>query len=337
MTTVLESLNDGLRRTLRDSNDVLILGEDILDPYGGAFKVSRNLSVEFPQRVLATPISEAGLVGVATGLALRGFRPVVEIMFGDFSTLIADQMINHLSKMRSMYGTDLKLPVVVRTPMGGRRGYGPTHSQTIEKLYFGIPDLKVIAPCHYPGGAGELLYKAILQQDGPVFFVENKLQYLIKMLPTDGTEDLEITQFVVGDGSAEYHVRVRGAPPADTFMITYGYMAELAQQAALTLAYQHEIFTEILVLAQISPIDVRSIQPYLRPEMHIVILEEGPIGWGWGAEVSAQISEHYPHRSGKVRRLASSGRPIPASINLERHALPQVEDIVRAVQQMRGQ
>ncbi len=163
MTTVLASLNSALRQALTQDERVLLLGEDILDPYGGAFKVTRGLSEAFPERVLTTPISEAGFTGVATGMALRGLRPVVEIMFGDFVTLIADQLINHAAKFRWMYNDQVSVPLVVRTPMGGRRGYGPTHSQTLEKLFLGVPGLAragalragrsraIAAGCH-PGG-----------------------------------------------------------------------------------------------------------------------------------------------------------------------------------------
>src|SRR5512136_343896 len=122
MTTVLAALNTALKEALTRDERVLLLGEDILDPYGGAFKVTRGLSSAVPDRVLTTPISEAGIVGVASGMALRGLRPVVEIMFGDFVTLIADQIINHAAKFRWMYGDGLPehdpvhIPLVIRTP-----------------------------------------------------------------------------------------------------------------------------------------------------------------------------------------------------------------------------
>src|SRR4030043_400254 len=135
MPSVLESLNSALHRAFADNINVYLLGEDVLDPYGGAFKVTRGLSTSHPQRVITTPISEAGFIGVATGMALRGLRPVVEIMFGDFTTLIADQLINHLTKFRWMYNDQVRVPLLIRTPMGGRRGYGHTHSQTLEKLF----------------------------------------------------------------------------------------------------------------------------------------------------------------------------------------------------------
>src|SRR5512139_2785089 len=172
MANVLESLNLALHQAFSDNNTVYLLGEDILDPYGGAFKVTRGLSTQFPERVLTTPISEAGFVGVAAGMAMRGLRPVVEIMFGDFITLIADQLINHITKFRWMYNDQVRLPLVIRTPMGGRRGYGPTHSQTLKKIFLGMPGLRVVAPAtfRFDDGAcspGALLYKSIVNNEDP--------------------------------------------------------------------------------------------------------------------------------------------------------------------------
>ena len=139
MKRYVEVLNETLLELLREDARVHVFGESIEDPYGGAFKVTKGLSKTFPGRVFDTPISEAGLIGLAGGMALRGLRPVVEIMFGDFLTLGMDQLLNSLTKFTAMYGEAVDVPVVVRTPMGGRRGYGPTHSQSIEKLFFGIP------------------------------------------------------------------------------------------------------------------------------------------------------------------------------------------------------
>ena len=123
MQTVLESLNQALHKALASDERVYVLGEDILDPYGGAFKVTQGLSTAFPDRTITTPVSEAGIFGVATGMALRGLRPVVEIMFGDFITLIADQLINHAAKFRYIYNEQLSVPIVIRVPMCGSRGY----------------------------------------------------------------------------------------------------------------------------------------------------------------------------------------------------------------------
>ncbi len=188
MTTVLESLNRTLQRVMEKDNRVVVLGEDILDPYGGAFQSNRGLSSKYPDRVFSTPISEAGIVGMATGMAMRGLKPVAEIMFGDFVTLIADQLINHAAKFRWMYNDNVRVPIVVRTPMGGRRGYGPTHSQSLEKLFLGIPGMKVLAP-NTLRDPGELLLAAIEDED-PVLFVEHKLLYSRPMLEA-GKSDLK--------------------------------------------------------------------------------------------------------------------------------------------------
>ena len=154
MGTLLEALNQALHQAFAADERVCLLGEDVLDPYGGAFRVSHGLSTAYPERVLTTPISEAGIVGAAAGMALRGLRPVVEIMFGDFLTLAADQIINHLSKFQWMYNDQVRVPMLIRTPMGGRRGYGPTHSQTLEKHFLGVPGLRVLPPPRWATPAG---------------------------------------------------------------------------------------------------------------------------------------------------------------------------------------
>ena len=146
--TYLESLRRSLHEILEQDPAAVVLGEDILDPYGGAFKVTQGLSTRFPDRVFTTPICEASIVGMSVGLALRGLHPIVEIMFGDFVALAADQLVNHAAKYPAMYNGQVAVPLVVRTPMGGGRGYGPTHSQSLERLFFGIPHLKLIAASH---------------------------------------------------------------------------------------------------------------------------------------------------------------------------------------------
>ena len=172
----VESLNQALHQLMKDDDLVFVLGEDILDPYGGAFKVTKGLSTAFPDRVLTTPISEGAITGFSTGLAIRGYKPILEIMFGDFITLCTDQIINGATKFKWMYGDKFTVPLVIRTPMGGRRGYGATHSQTLESLFIGVPGIKIIAPSHYHN-PGDLLYQTVLNAETPTLFVENKLLY----------------------------------------------------------------------------------------------------------------------------------------------------------------
>ena len=141
----VESINNALEKMLNNHKEIILYGEDLLDPYGGAFKVTKGLSSKHPNRVLPTPISEAAMIGIAGGMALGGMRPIVEIMFGDFTTHIFDQLITNASKFYHMYAFQCSAPVRVRTPMGGKRGYGPTHSQSLEKFFLGIDNLLVVA------------------------------------------------------------------------------------------------------------------------------------------------------------------------------------------------
>ena len=254
---VLDSLNLGLHQAFSSDSRVILLGEDILDPYGGAFKVTRGLSSAFPDRVITAPISEAGIIGLAGGMALRGLLPVVEIMFGDFLTLGADQIINHLTKFHEMYNFQVNVPVVIRTPMGGRRGYGPTHSQTLEKHFLGVSGLRVMAPFNAlgdqtMGAPGQLLADAILKNDGPLLFIENKQQYLLPLIPTQDPGSPFQCEDIHADGGW-YRVNIKNAPQAEISLAAYGYMAQLAMQAQLTLAYEHEIFSEIIVPTRLSP------------------------------------------------------------------------------------
>jgi pyruvate/2-oxoglutarate/acetoin dehydrogenase E1 component len=337
MTTVLESLNSALNRALESDPNVIFLGEDILDPYGGAFKVAKGLSIAFPGRVLTTPISEASLVGLASGMALRGLRPVVEIMFGDFLTLAADQLINHAAKFRWMYNggklpdQQVYLPMVIRVPMGGRRGYGPTHSQTLEKHFLGVPGLYTLAPCAL-GDPGELLFRAILEAQDPLLFIENKLLYLLPVRDPSllGEFDLRQSSETDAEGvySPCYNLSLRAAPPASLTVATYGYMAELARQAALTLAYDHEVFVELVVPTRLSPFEIDPILDSVRRTGHLITFEEGSLSMGWGAEIVARVAHTLGSGLQTACRLAAKDLPIPASGPLESVVLPTVEKLV---------
>jgi pyruvate/2-oxoglutarate/acetoin dehydrogenase E1 component len=334
MNTVLDALNAALARSLKDEPTVVLMGEDILDPYGGAFKVTRGLSTSFPGRVLTTPISEAGMIGVATGMAVRGLRPVVEIMFGDFLTLAADQLINHAAKIHLMYAESVPVPLIVRSPMGGRRGYGPTHSQTLEKLFMGTPGLKVVAPCHLDvhGGPGGLLYDLITSTQQPVLFVENKLQYLLPLLSTKEQSEFEIRP---GQDALQPAVlRIKDAPQPTITLAAYGYMAELTRQALEQLAYQQEIFAELVICTQLAPFLMDEVIASVKATGRLLTVEEGTISLGWGAEVLARVAEENGRICRSMHRLAASEIPVPASAALEEGCLPGVADIVRRVTEM---
>ncbi len=338
MPTVLDSLNTHLHQAMASDARVYLIGEDLLDPYGGAFKVSRGLSTKYPDRVLTTPVSEAGILGVAAGMALRGLRPVVEIMFGDFITLIADQLVNSLAKFGWMYGGALDVPLVIRAPMGGRRGYGPTHSQTLEKLYLGVPGLRVLAPCAF-GNPGELLARAI-EDNQPVLFIENKLLYLVKMVEPDTLTDFTLTAHTLADSYAPvYRLSLRDAPVPVLTITAYGYMAELARQAVERLTYDHEIFSELIVPTQLAPFGPDGGLPpplldSIQKTHRLLAVEEGNRTLGWGAEILARAAETLGTNLRAAARVAAQDTPIPASPPLEQATLPGVDDIIAAARRM---
>jgi pyruvate/2-oxoglutarate/acetoin dehydrogenase E1 component len=324
MGTVLQALNQGLRRCLETSSEVILLGEDILDPYGGAFKVVRGLSTDFPDRVVTTPVSEAGIVGVGVGMALQGLRPVVEIMFGDFLTLAADQLINHAAKFRWMSNNQVCVPLVVRTPMGGYRGYGPTHSQSLEKLFLGVPGLRVLAANSLMDPEG-VLCEAVLEDDDPVLLIEHKLLYPQELFSAGD-------EFVIEQKGGRYPwtiLRIAGAPRVDMTLTAYGYMAELAREALILLAYEHEIFAEMAVPVQLSPFELDPLMESARYSGKVLAVEEGSLNLGWSAEVAARIVEALGAGT-RFRRVAARNLPIPAAPSLEAAILPQVEDILQS-------
>ncbi len=339
--TVLDSLNSGLFQALETDPQVVLIGEDLLDPYGGAFKVTRGLSETFPDQVLTSPISEAGITGIAGGMALRGLRPVVEIMFGDFTTLILDQIVNHIAKFNAMYNERVQTPVVIRTPMGGWRGYGPTHSQSLEKMVMGIPGIQVLAPFNLAGKSpqgepGRLLFEAICKNDAPVFFVENKLQYL---LPLKTSEDLAEFEFETHFSSSVenypfYLLKFKSAPPANLTLTAYGYMAHLALEAAYQLAYQDEIFCEVLIPTQLTPFDLGPLYESVRRTGTLLTVEEGSFTLGWGAEVLARTVACSGAQLKQAGRVAAKDGVIPAAPHLEAQHLPGVSDIINRAREL---
>jgi pyruvate/2-oxoglutarate/acetoin dehydrogenase E1 component len=267
---------------------------------------------------------------MAAGMALRGLRPVVEIMFGDFVTLIADQLINHIAKFRWMYNDQVSLPLVVRTPMGGRRGYGPTHSQTLEKLFLGIPGLTVLAP-NSLGDPGRLLTYSVLQSQAPILFIENKLLYLLTVQDPALLADFELNTLPVSSipgGPETITLALRGAPPPVLTLTAYGYMAELCRQAAWRLAYEHELFVELVVPDQLSPYTIDPLLTSLQKTGRLLAIEEGSLTMGWGAELLARCAEVLGPQLHLARRLGAQDLPVPASPSLEEAVLPGVDDIL---------
>jgi pyruvate/2-oxoglutarate/acetoin dehydrogenase E1 component len=328
-----QALNAALHEIFERDPDVYLLGEDLLDPYGGAFKISQGLSTRWPDRVLTTPVSEASIFGVSAGLALRGYRPILEIMFGDFIALGLDQVVNGISKFRAMFDDQVTVPLVVRTPMGGRRGYGPTHSQSLEKLLLGVPGITVVAPseCH---DLGALLAEAV-RDDEPVFFIENKLMYgRPNRRPVDGRVD----ELGCIESSGRYPALTfsgNAFSRADTTLVTYGGMLPVALDAATRLILEHELFTEVVALGRLLPLDLEPVLDSVARTGSLVTVEEGTLTGGVGAEIAAQVQARaWSDLSAPVTRVAARDWIVPSARSLEDESLPGVEDVVAAVAQL---
>lgn len=329
------AMGDALRAALTNDPRVVLLGEDLADPYGGAFKVTRGLSTDFPTRVRSTPISEGAIAGVSAGLALAGYRPIAEIMFGDFLTLCFDQIVNHIAKYEAMYNGQVTCPVIIRTPSGGGRGYGPTHSQSLEKHFLGVPHLSVVAASlvHDP----DAVLRALLAQEDPVLFIEHKLLYpLHLMLPSDGMiEDDLAEEQSSEDGLPTVRTRPVPREDCDFTVLAYGYQAELARRVLSRLALEEEIFGELVVPSRLSPIHWAPLDDSVGSTGKLLVIEEGNEGWSWGTEVAARISSRL---FGELRRpvaiATSDADVIPSSKALEAEVLMNEARIERAIREV---
>jgi pyruvate dehydrogenase E1 component beta subunit len=312
----MQAVREALAEEMRRDSSVFLLGEDIGE-YGGAFGVTAGMLDEFGAgRVVETPISENGFVGVAVGAAVTGLRPVVEIMFMDFLTLAADQIVNHAAKLRYIYGGQVKVPMVIRTPAGGGRGYGASHSQSLEGMFCGVPGLKVVAPSTARHAKG--LLKSAIRDDNPVLFVEHKLLYAEKSEVCGEDEVLPL-------GKA--YVRRAGN---DVTIVAHSRMVSLAEEAATDLAEQG-VDVEIVDLCSLKPLDTETVHESVRKTGRVVIAEEGARCGGVGAEVAASIAEEcLPYMDGRIVRVGMPDVPIPSSLCLEGAILPQAGDIVEA-------
>lgn len=329
---VVEELNRALHKIMADNKDVLLIGEDLLDPYGGAFKVSRDLSSKYPEQVFSTPISEAAIVGVSNGLALAGMRPVAEIMFADFVTLAADQLINHAAKFYYMYGAKVSCPLTVRMPSGGGRGYGPTHSQSLENLFCGVPGLRVIALSqrHHPG---RLLAEVVLNSNSPTLFVENKLLYALQ--PANKPPiDLQVvmTERSNGDFPPLYYTPLGGKEP-DLTIVTYGGMTRVVETAMHQLICEKEFRFDYVIVTQLWPLTADEIVESVRRTRRLVVVEENVPDYGFCAAVIAAVAQKIP--TGFVSRAVGMRPvPIPSARQLEEKVIPSAKTIIQAINEV---
>jgi pyruvate dehydrogenase E1 component beta subunit len=312
---------------------VFCIGEDIGVPggWGGAFTVTLGLSEKFPGRIIDTPIAELGLTGVAVGAAMAGMRPIADMQYSDFLYLASDQLINNAAKMRYMSGGTVKVPMVMRAPVGAT-GRGSQHAQSMERYFAGVPGLKVVAPSSAYDAKGML--KAAVRDDNPVMIFEHKLLYGSKGAraepgAVDATSEIPDHDYTVPLDQAAVR-----RPGTQVTILGWLLMVHYALAAAGTLATEG-VDAEVIDVRSLSPLDYETIGKSVRATGRVVIVEEGPKTGGVSAELAAGIMERFgEHLLAPVVRVASPDVPVPFSPILENAYRPDAARIVQAVRQV---
>ena len=316
--TYAQAIQEAMAIAMERDERVFLMGEDI-GVYGGAFQVTGDLVHRFGEdRVMDTPISELGGAGVAVGAALTGMRPIFEFQFSDFAALAMEQIVNQAAKMRYMLGGEVSVPLVMRLPTGSGTGAAAQHSQSLEAWFGHVPGLKVLQPST-PYDAKGLLLAAVEDPD-PVLIFEHKLLYKMKGEVPEG-------YYTVPIGTAEIK-----RPGKHVTVVASSIMVHRALDAASQLAGEG-IEAEVIDLRSVRPLDSRTLIDSVKRTTRLVCVYEGVKTLGVGAEVSALIaeSEAFDYLDAPIVRLGGADCPLPYNPQLERAAVPQVEDIVAAV------
>lgn len=314
---IIQAVNAALRTEMRRDPRVVVLGEDVAR-FGGVFRATRGLLDEFgSQRVFDTPLAEAGIIGTAIGMALYGFRPVPEIQFADFIYPAFDQIVNELAKMRYRSGGQFTCPVVIRTPYGGGIRGGHYHSQSPEAYFVHTPGLKVVIPSN-PYDAKGLLIAAV-RDENPVIFMEPKRVYrAARGEVPEGEYSVELGRAkVIKEGS-------------DVTILTYGAMVYPVLEASEAAETEDGISSEVIDLRTLMPYDIETILASVKKTGRVVIVHEAPRTCGFGAELSAAISERsFLHLQSPILRVTGFDTPFPYA--LEESYLPDLKRVHRAL------
>jgi pyruvate dehydrogenase E1 component beta subunit len=316
-----EALRDAIAEEMRRDESVFVMGEDV-GVFQGAFKVTEGLLEEFGERrVRDTPISENTIVGTGVGAAMAGLRPIVELMTVNFSLLALDQIVNHAAAIPYMFNGHARVPMVIRMPGGGGHQLGPTHSHSFEALYLQVPGLLVACPS--TPADGKALLKTAIRDDNPVIFIEHESLYGSRgevAEPEDG--DQQTLRF------GEAAVRREGG---DVTIVGILKMAQVAEEAARTLANEHGVEAEVIDPRTLRPLDLDTILESVRKTNRAVIVEEGWPHGGVGANLSTLITEQaFDHLDAPVQRVTGADVHMPYSRRLEQAAIPHTEHVVQA-------
>lgn len=318
--TYSQALREAITEEMERNPDIVLLGEDI-GVYGGVFKVTEGLLAKFgPERVIETPISEAGFVGAAVGLAMTGKHPMAELMFMDFAWVASDQIFNQAAKMRYMSGGRASVPLVIRTQQGGGRGNAAQHSQSLETIFTHIPGLKVAIPSNPYDAKG--LLKTAFRDPNPVVFIEHKLLYNTK-------GPVPVEDYTIPFGKAAVK-----RPGDDVTLVSYSRTMLLALEAAEQAAAEG-IEVEVVDLRTTVPLDLETILSSVRKTNRLVIAHEAHRTLGIGAEIAALVQEHaFDFLDAPIERVGAMDIPIPYSQPLEDEALPGAKHILAAVRRL---
>ena len=318
--TVSKAIREGLLEEMRRNDKMFIMGEDMA-VMGNVFAITKGFLEEFgPKRVIDTPISEEGFCGMAVGAAMRGLRPVVELMYNDFATVAADPILNQAAKMRYMTGGQCNIPMVLRCPMGSGRRNAGQHSQSLENFFCHFPGLKVIAPCTAKDAKG--LIKAAIRDDDPVVSMEHKLLYAKK-------EEIPEEEYIIPLGVAD--VKREGK---DLTIISWSREVNFSLEAAETLA-KEGIDVEVLDLRTLVPLDWEAIKASVSKTHNVIIVSEEVKRGSYAGEISAQIAEElFDELDAPVERVCGLNIVSPFSPTLEDKNFPHPEDIVAAVKRV---
>ena len=318
VVTFTQALRETLEAEMVRDPSIVLMGEDI-GVYGGSFGVTRGLVERFgAARVRDTPISEQALAGCAIGAAVGGLRPIAEFMFADFSLLALDQIANLAAKLQPIYG--ISCPVVFRAPFGAGRGYGATHSQCLERFFFGVPGIKIAVPSTAADAAG--LLQSAIRDPNPVFFFEHKLLYPLRF---------EVPEEIAPVPFGKAAVTRAGD---DVTIVGWGFAAHEALRAAETLAAEG-VSAEVVDLRTLAPLDIETIVASAQHTGRLLVVEEGPLTGGIGAEISAQVAPRaFEYLEHPIARLASPDLPVPAARELEADFLPSAARIAAAARDL---
>lgn len=322
-TTYIQAVNEAMKDEMRRDKDVFLIGEDI-GSYGGLFRVTRNLWDEFgSERVIDTPISEQGFMGMAVGAALTGMKPVVELMYMDFFLVCADQIFNQAARYHYMSGGLLNVPLTIRGQQGAGKSYGSQHSICVDSVFAQFPGIKIAAPST-PYDAKGLLISAI-RDPNPVLFLEHKMLYFTRGDVPDADEE-----YTVPIGKAD--VKREGS---DLTLVTFSYTVLEALEAAEELANEHGISVEVVDLRSVTPLDMEAILESVGKTGRLLAVHESQSNCGIGAEIVARIYEEAPHLlKSPARRWGMPPVSIPVSKPLEEEIMPSKKNIKAAVLEM---